>query len=96
MKIRIQLLFSAAAALLFVLLSWVATEIASEQVADSCRWLLFPGFMADVWVSGNVHSGLGGVSGIVVETLGATIFWTLPLWLLVELFSLSFRKKKDL
>lgn len=86
---------AAAIAVAVVVVSILEIQFAQEHVADRFRWVIFPGDMIDSVLSGNVHLGFGGVLGVIVMFLGNVVFYTIPLWAVVFLVCLPFRKGKN-
>jgi hypothetical protein len=90
-----SLLVATALAVAVVVVSILEIQFAEEHVADRFRWIIFPGSIIDSVLSGNVDLGFGGALGAIVMFLGNVVFYALPLWILVFLVCLPFRKKKN-
>lgn len=61
-------------------------------------WILFPGIMADLLISGNVHGGSGGITGEAVTMFASVVVWFLIVFLAIAAFQTlkhAFRRKNE-
>ena len=80
MTVLLRVIWAFALSLIAVVLSGLAVEFAPDRVAHAARFILIPGSLLDLFLSGNVHAGFRGLASVVVTLFGSSLCWVIPVF----------------
>ncbi len=80
MKFLPRIIWAFALSFIAVVLSVLVVQFAPARVAHAVRFILIPGSLLDLILSGNVHAGFGGLTSVAVTVIGSSLCWAIPVF----------------
>lgn len=75
-----RVIWAFALSFIAVVLCGLAVEFAPARVAHTVRFILIPGSLLDLFLSGNIHAGFGGLTSVAVTVIGSSLCWVIPVF----------------